>query len=821
MTLDATIPHEELGLDRGSIRETILDHLEHVRIRDHHSAGELDLFHAVAHAARARLADRWHRTRQRHWESGAKRVYYLSMEYLPGRLLRDALYNLGILEETRAAVSDLGYDLDLLFEEEDDPALGNGGLGRLASCFMDSMATLGIAAVGYGIRYEYGIFRQELVDGQQREQPDTWLAHGSPWEVPRTDLRYTVRYNGRVDCRTDTTGWTHFEWLDTDDVYAVAHDIAVPGYRNGVVNTLRLWKAVPVQEFDLDAFNAGNHDQSVVQRGFAENISRILYPNDTGPLGKELRLRQEYFFVSASLQDAVRRHLTRHGRLDDLPDRAVFQLNDTHPALSIAEMMRILIDEQRMEWERAWAITKRSFAYTNHTLLPEALETWPVHLLDRLLPRQLDLIREIDRRLREEVRRAYPSQPEREEAMAIVENRPQGHVRMANLSVVGSFSVNGVSELHSRLLRERMFPEMDAFFPGRFRNKTNGVTPRRWIQQCNPGLSALLDELLGDDRWVTDLSALGALEEHASDASFQERWRIVERENKVRLAQHLEALHGVRLDPDSLFDVQIKRIHEYKRQLLNLLHVVARYQEIKDGIVPEVPRTVIFGGKAASGYTRAKQIIHLINSVAEVVNADPEVHEHLKVFYVPNYRVSLAERLIPAADLSEQISCAGQEASGTGNMKFAMNGVLTIGTLDGANVEIRQAVGEDNIFIFGLTTEEVSRTLSEGYRPRVVYEQDEQVRRVVDAIAKGAFSLDEPGRFTPITDGLLQDGERYVHLADFRDYVDAQKRVERGYLDRADWTRRCILNSARMGRFSSDETIREYARDIWRVPVDR
>ncbi len=820
MTLDAKIPHRRLELDRDSIRESILDHLEHVRIRDQYSSEELDLFHAVANAARARLADRWHESRQRQWESGVKRVYYLSMEYLPGRLLRDSLYNLGILDATRAAVADLGYDLDALFDTEEDPALGNGGLGRLASCFLDSMATLGIAGTGYGIRYDYGIFRQLLVDGRQVEQPDAWLAHGTPWEVPRTDLSFTVRYNGRVEPRTDATGRTHFEWLDTDDVYAVAHDIPVPGFRNGVVNTLRLWKAVPVREFDLDAFNAGRHEQSVMQRGYAENISRILYPNDQTPQGRELRLRQEYFFVSASLQDAVRRHLGRWGSLDDLPDRAVFQLNDTHPALSVAEMMRILIDEHLMDWKRAWQITKRCFAYTNHTLLPEALETWPVHLLDRLLPRQLDLIREIDRRLREDLR-AGGNDDARVERVAIVEQRPQGHVRMANLSVVGSFSVNGVSKLHSRLLREQMFRDFDALYPGRFRNKTNGVTPRRWLLECNPGLSALFTEVIGSERWVTDLSALRKIEEHAGDAAFRERWRAIARANKVSLAEHLDALHGMKIDPDSIFDIQIKRIHEYKRQLLNLLHVVARYQEIKAGKLPAAPRTVIFGGKAASGYVRAKEIIHLVNSVANVVNADPQTRDHLRVYYVPNYRVSMAERLIPAADLSEQISCAGQEASGTGNMKLAMNGALTIGTLDGANIEIRDAVGEENIFIFGLTAEEVHETLSRGYQPARIYERDERLRGVLDAIAGGAFSPDEPRRFEGVAQALVSDGERYVHLADFESYVAAQRAVEALYTDADEWARRSILNSARMGPFSSDETIRDYARDIWGVPVER
>jgi starch phosphorylase len=821
MKLDLKIPHRRLGHDRESIRESILDHLEHVRVRDQHSVEELDLFHAVAAAARARMADRWHESRQRQWESGVKRVYYLSMEYLPGRLLRDSLYNIGILEETRAAVADLGHDLDALFDVEEDPALGNGGLGRLASCFLDSMATLGIAGTGYGIRYDYGIFRQLFSDGRQVEVPDAWLAHGTPWEVPRTDITFTIRYNGRVEPRTDATGRTHFEWLETDDVFAVAHDIPVPGFQNGVVNTLRLWKAVPVNEFDLDAFNAGRHEQSVVQRGYAENISRILYPNDHTPQGQELRLRQEYFFVSASLQDAVRRHLSRWGTLDDLPDGAVFQLNDTHPALAVAEMMRILIDEQLMDWKRAWQITKRCFAYTNHTLLPEALETWPVHLLDRLLPRQLDLIREIDRRLVEELRRTHPDDEATVNKMAIIERRPQGHVRMAHLSIVGSFSVNGVSKLHSRLLRERMFPEYDAFYPNRFRNKTNGVTPRRWLLECNPGLSALFTEVLGGRDWVTDMSQLRRIERYVDDAAFRDKWRSIARGNKERLALHLDEELGIRVDPASIFDIQIKRIHEYKRQLLNLLHVVMRYQEIKAGKLPPVPRTVIFGGKAASGYVRAKEIIHLINSVSRVINDDPEAREHLRVVYVPNYRVSMAERLIPAADLSEQISCAGQEASGTGNMKFAMNGALTIGTLDGANVEIRDAVGEDNIFIFGLTAEEVLETLSSGYRPGRIYDENESVRAVLDAVARGAFSSDEPRRFEPLMQALVCDGERYVHLADFEAYVAAQRAVEALYVDRDAWTKKSILNSARMGPFSSDETIRDYARDIWGVPVGR
>ncbi|MBZ0119719.1 MAG: glycogen/starch/alpha-glucan phosphorylase [Sandaracinaceae bacterium] len=818
MKLSATIPHETLGLDPEAFERSILDHLAHGRVRDQHDTRPLDLFHAVAYATRARVADRWHLTRQRQWDAGAKHVYYLSMEYLPGRLLRDSLYNIGALEAARAAVRKLGYDLDDLFEVEEDPALGNGGLGRLASCFLDSMATLGITAIGYGIRYDYGIFRQELVDGKQVERPDTWLRHGSPWEVARTDLRYSVRYNGRVEPRTDPAGRQIFEWHDTDDVYAIAYDVPIVGYKNGV-NTLRLWHAEPVNVFDLDAFNQGRHEQSVLHRGYAENISRILYPNDHTPAGHELRLRQEYFFVSASLQDAVRRHVARWGTLDDLPDRAVFQLNDTHPALAIAEMMRVLLDEHRTDWSRAWAITKRCFAYTNHTLLPEALETWPIHLLDKLLPRQLDLIQEIDRRLRDEVSRNHPGDDATIEKMAIVEHRPQGHVRMANLSIVGSFSVNGVSKLHSQLLRERMFPELDAFFPGRFRNKTNGVTPRRWIQQCNPELSALANEVVGSDAWVTDLEKLRVLEEHAEDSGFQDRWRAMKLARKRALIDFLEPHFGFRMDPDSIFDVQIKRIHEYKRQLLNLLHVVMRYQEIKAGATPQVGRTVIFAGKAASGYARAKQIIHLINSVAKVINADPDTRDVLRVYYVPNYRVSMAEKLIPAADLSEQISTAGQEASGTGNMKFAMNGALTIGTLDGANVEIRDAVGPENFFLFGLTTEEVFELVSTGYKPKEIYDRDAKVLAALDAIGLGTFSPDEPGRFREVAEALLAEGERYVHLADLASYLAAQREVEALYADREAWTGKSILNAARMAPFSSDATIRDYARDIWGVPI--
>ena len=817
MLLAAPVPDAPARMDRDSIRASIVEHLAHGRIRDQYRASPIDVMHAVAHAARDRLADRWLDCTKHQWDAGQKRVYYLSMEYLPGRLLRDSLANLGILDATRAALTDLGVDLDEVLEVEPDPGLGNGGLGRLASCFLDSMATLGIAGTGYGIRYDYGIFRQAIVNGQQNEEPDSWLLHGSPWEVIRSETTYRVRYGGHVVARKESNGQTMFSWEGTQDVLAEAHDVPIPGYRNNVVNTLRLWWPRPVTAFDLALFNAGDHAGSVSGRNTAEHISRVLYPNDSGPAGKELRLRQEYFFVSASLQDAVTRHLARWGTLDDLPEHNVFQLNDTHPALAVAEMMRILLDEHRFTWERAWAITHRSFAYTNHTLLPEALETWPVHMLDRMLPRQLDIIREIDRRLGNQIALLYPNDEERSAKMAIIERGPQPHVRMANLSIVGSFSVNGVSALHSRLLRENMFPELDAFFPNRFRNKTNGVTPRRWIEQCNPGLSALITDTIGTG-WVTHLDKLRALEAHAGDAAFQSHFATVKSQNKERLSAFLAREHGFEAPPSMLFDIQIKRIHEYKRQLLNLLHVVRRYLDLKAGKKPSVPRLVIIGGKAASAYDMAKRIIHLANAVASVVNADPEARDHLRVFFVPNYRVSLAEKLIPAADLSEQISTAGQEASGTGNMKLSMNGALTIGTLDGANVEIRDAVGAENIFIFGLTTEEVHARVAAGYVPSEIVEKEPRLKEVLDAIASGVFSPDEPARFKPIVDALVQS-DRFLLLADHASYWKAQSDVDAVHLDRAEWTRRAILNVARMGRFSSDATIRDYAKDIWGVPI--
>jgi starch phosphorylase len=809
----------DLGMDADALKLAIANHVEYTLGKDEYSVTPRDFFWATARAARDRMIDRWNKTQQGYYERDARRVYYLSMEYLLGRLLRDGLSNLGVLEETRAALANFGEDLDAICEQEHDPGLGNGGLGRLAACFLDSMATLGIPAMGYGIRYEYGIFRQTIVDGEQVEQPDNWLAYGSPWELSRPDHLFTIQFNGRVEPRLDERGDLVYEWVDTDDVIAMANDIPVPGYATDCVNTLRLWSAKATREFDITNFNRGDYVEAVRQKNATEDISRVLYPNDQVMQGKELRLKQEYFFVAATLQDAVRRHLKTHPTLDTLPDKAVFQLNDTHPALAVAELLRLLVDVHKLGWDRAWAIVTRSFAYTNHTLLPEALEKWPVWLMERTLPRHLQLIREIDRRLVAGARAQFPGNSELLRRISLFEEYGEKQVRMANLAVVGSFSVNGVSALHSRLLREGLFAEFDALYPGRFRNKTNGVTPRRWLLSCNPALARLVTDSVGG-AWPHRLADLAGLEAHVDDAAFRWKFRAAKRANKERLARLIERETGIVVDPASLFDVQVKRFHEYKRQLLNLLHVVHLYRAIKSGARKDVhPRTVIFAGKAAPGYERAKQIIRLVNGVADVVNRDPDVKGLLKVVFLPNYSVSLAETIIPAADLSEQISTAGMEASGTGNMKFAMNGALTIGTLDGANVEIRDAVGPENLFVFGLTVEQVAAIKGEGYDPRAYVAADEDLRGVLAAIGSAQpFAGGEASRYLPIVSSLLERDE-FLLLADFASYRDTHLAAEALYRDEEAWTRKAILNVARMGSFSSDVTIADYASDIWQIPV--
>jgi starch phosphorylase len=805
----------DLSMDREAIKRSFAQHVEYTLGKDEFSATQRDFFKSLALAARDRMFDRWNKTQQGYHQHDERRVYYLSMEYLLGRLLSDSLLNLGILDEARAALDELGIDLSEIAGIEDDPGLGNGGLGRLAACFLDSMATLGVPAIGYGLRYEFGIFRQEIAGGQQVEQPDNWLRYGTPWSVPRHELLFVVRFGGRVETTMGDDNLV-FRWVDTENVVAIANDIPVPGHRNDVVNTLRLWSAHASRELDISHFNRGDYFRAVEEKNASENLARVLYPNDQVAAGAELRLKQEYFFVSATLQDAIRRHRSGHAGLDDLPDKAVFQLNDTHPALAVAEMMRLLVDEDGMEWEHAWSITTRCFAYTNHTVLPEALETWPVSLVERVLPRHMQLVYEINRRLLDSVRAKFPDDPDRIRRMSIIDEGPPKKVRMAHLAIVGSFAVNGVSALHSRLLREKLFRDFAEIAPDKFHNETNGVTPRRWLRTCNAPLSELVTSAIGD-RWIDHLDELERLVPLANDSEFRRRWRQVKQANKQRLAAYLQRRLGIEVNEHSMYDVQIKRMHEYKRQLLNVLHVVALYQQLKARPAQRVPRTVLFAGKAAPGYQIAKQVIHLIHDVARVVNEDPDTAGRLQVVFVPNYSVSAAEVIIPGADLSEQISTAGMEASGTGNMKLSLNGALTIGTLDGANVEIRDAVGPDNIFIFGLTESEITDWRARGYDPREPFGADPVLRSVLDALASGMFSPDDPGRYRPVVDGLLHKGDPYFVLADFRAYRLAQLEVDGAYADEEEWTRKSILNVARMGRFSSDATIRGYARDIWKV----
>jgi starch phosphorylase len=810
---------DELPLDPSALRDSFVRHVQHSQGKHPVAATRLDHFMAVARTARDRMFDRWTRTWHRRERQQPKLVYYLSLEYLLGRLLEDGLINLGVHSEMREALGGLGIDLDQVVGQEPDPGLGNGGLGRLAACFLDSMATLGIAGMGYGIRYDYGIFRQEIVGGTQTEAPDVWLQHGNPWEIARPERIYKVRFGGRVIQYTGSSGRLTHEWIDTHDVLAMAYDVPVPGYRNNVVNTLRLWSAKATHDFDISYFNRGDYIKAVEEKFSTENISRVLYPNDQQPAGKELRLKQEYFLVSATLQDVLSRHLRYHPDLYNLHEQAIFQMNDTHPALAVAELMRVLVDEHGMPWDHAWSLTRRCCAYTNHTILPEALERWPVWLMERVLPRHLQLIYELNSWFLGEVKKRFPGDDERLRRMSLVEEGPERSVRMANLAVIGGSRVNGVSELHSHLLRERLFRDFYELEPTKFINQTNGVTPRRWLLKCNPGLAQLITSRIGEG-WVTDLDQLERLVPLASDPEFQVEWQRVKRENKERLANLLKRQFGVELDPTHLVDAQIKRFHEYKRQLLNILHVVSLYLTYRQKPPHEaVPRTFIFAGKAAPGYDMAKRIIHLINSVAQVVNHDIAVRPFLRVIFVPNYGVTLAEHIIPATDVSEQISTAGMEASGTGNMKFALNGALTIGTLDGANIEIRDAVGESNMFLFGLTADEVISAREGSHDPQQVYYAEPLLRAALDAVSSGMFSPEEPGRFKPVVDSLLYGADHYMVLADFLSYVHCHRSIEMAYYDKAGWTRRSILNVAHMGRFSSDRTVLGYARDVWGVYV--
>jgi starch phosphorylase len=807
-------------MDAQSLKWSYQDHIEFTLAKNQYTTTDFDRFTAAALTVRDRLIERWMRTQDTYYDKDAKRVYYLSMEFLIGRSLGNALVNLDLYEELRQAFEELGVDFDEIREVEWDAGLGNGGLGRLAACFLDSMATLGLPAYGYGIRYEYGIFHQRIKRGYQVEQPDNWLRYGNPWEIARPQTMYPVQFYGRVIQYTDRRGRIVSEWLDATEVMAMAFDTPVPGYRTDTVNTLRLWSARATREFDFREFNEGDYIAAVRSKNESETISKVLYPNDNRVSGKELRLKQEYFFVSASLQDIVRRYKKAHDSMDQFADKVAIQLNDTHPAIAVAELMRLLVDGERMEWEPAWELTRACFGYTNHTVMPEALETWSVDLLGAVLPRHLQIIYEINHRFLQRVRAKYPNDHARTSRMSIIQEPTVGSgsklVRMAHLAIVGSHSVNGVSALHTDILRKSLFRDFDETFPGLFNNKTNGITQRRWLALCNPALAELITERIGDG-WARDLDQLRMLEPVAEDAEFRRLWRAAKRTNKRRLGSLIKRERNVTPDFDSIFDVQIKRLHDYKRQLLNALHVVALYNEIRDNPDADiVPRTVIFGGKAAPGYARAKLTIKLINSIADVVNNDPAVRNLLKVVFMPNYNVSLAEKIIPGADLSEQISTAGFEASGTGNMKFALNGALTIGTLDGANIEIKEEVGDENIFMFGLTAEEVA-ALKPTYVPRAYYERSPALKLALDMIRDGYFSPLDADLFDPIVTFLLDEGDPFMVLADFDAYVACQRRVSEMFRDTEEWTRRSIKNVAASGRFSSDRTIREYANEIWNL----
>ena len=809
--------HDEVA----AFKADILRHLTFTLARDTTTAIRMDWWLATCFALRDRVLERFLHTQGVHAQANARRVYYLSLEYLMGRLLRNNLCNLGQLEVAREALRGLGKDLDDVMDEENDMGLGNGGLGRLAACFLDSLATMDLPAIGYGIHYEFGLFRQTFVAGRQVEEADNWLARGTPWKIRRPEYQVRVPLYGRVEMGIDDRGNFAPHLVGTQDLIGIPWDIPIVGLGGSTVNFLRLWESKATTEFDFRAFDQGDYVDAVRSRIAGETVSKVLYPNDSKAEGKELRLVQQIFFVSCSLQDVLRRHRRRNDGWSNLADKAAIQLNDTHPAIAVAELMRLLVDVERLPWDDAWSLTTRIFNYTNHTLLPEALETWSVELMGRVLPRHLQIIYEINRRFLEEVEQRWPGDGERKAELSLIGEGPVRTVRMAHLAIVGSAKVNGVAELHTRLLRAHLLRGFDELTPGKIVNMTNGITPRRWLRACNPGLSALCDEVAGPG-WDRDLGKLRALEKVADDRSFQARFLGVKRDNKVRLAEVILRTCQVDVNPDSLFDVQIKRLHEYKRQHLNLLHILTLYRRLlNDPEADIVPRTFIFGAKAAPGYAMAKHIIHAINRVAAAVNADARVRGRIKVVFLPDYRVSLAEQIIPAADLSEQISTAGKEASGTGNMKLALNGALTIGTLDGANVEILEEVGKDNIFIFGLDVDGVADLRARGYDPRAVAEADPELKAVLDWLVSDYFTPEQPGALAPVVQGLLDGGDPFLALADYRAYVDTQDRVAEAFRDRRKWAKMAILNTARMGKFSSDRTIGEYAREIWRVKAIR
>ena len=805
-----------------ALKRNILHHVLSFQGSDPERVRQSDVYMALAYTLRDIMTEKWISTQSLYYEKEKKRVYYLSLEFLIGRSLSNSMLNLGIWEPVKAAVEELGFDLADLVEEEEDAALGNGGLGRLAACFMDSIATLKIPAYGYGIYYEYGLFNQQLIDGYQVETPDNWLRYGSPWTFERKQPVYPVHFYGRLSTSQDEDGNYRVQWVDTDDVVAIPCDILVPGYNNGHVINMRLWAARASRELDLKYFSKGDYIGAVTSKVSSETISKVLYPPDHNLAGMELRLKQQYFFVAATFHDIMRRFKKKYKTFDKFSKCIAIQLNDTHPAIAIPELMRLLMDEEGLTWEKAWNICINTFAYTNHTLMPEALEKWNVDMIGRVLPRHLQIIYEINQRFLDLVKVQYPGDRNRLQRMSIIEEGPVKKVRMAHLAIIGSHSVNGVAELHTRLLRENIFPEYDTFYPGKFNSKTNGITPRRWLLQANPGLAKLISGKVGPS-WITDLDKLRGLEQFADDSYFKKSWQDVKLANKKRLAELIGKRCGVVVNPESMFDVQVKRIHEYKRQLLNCLHVIKRYQQlVRDPDQDRVARTVIFAGKAAPSYWKAKRIIKLITSVAEVVNNDPRIGNKLKVVFLPNYNVSMAEIIMPGADLSEQISTAGTEASGTGNMKFSLNGALTIGTLDGANIEILEEVGQENIFIFGMTAEEAEyEHIHISRPPQMVCDENPVVAAVLDSIRNGSFSRGDREMFQALIDSLMDPHDPYLLLRDFESYLDCQDRVDEAYKDQSHWTEMSILNVARMGKFSTDRTIRQYAEEIWGVPVEK
>ncbi|HYP29829.1 MAG TPA: glycogen/starch/alpha-glucan phosphorylase [Blastocatellia bacterium] len=806
------------SIDITSFQETICRYARYTLGKKVEELSDRDLFLAVTMAVRERLIDVMKETEERYREAGAKRLYYLSMEFLMGRSLDNNLYNLGIHDLCREALLSMGYDLDEVEAKEPDAALGNGGLGRLAACFLDSLATLGMPGCGYGINYEYGLFKQEIQNGYQKEKPDHWLEYGNPLEIHRPDEKCKVQVYGRIEYYQKPDGSYSSRWVDWKEVIGIPYDMPVVGFGGRTVNYLRLYTARSSHEFDMEIFNQGDYVKAVEQKIATETISKVLYPSDSVKAGKELRLLQEYFLVACAIKDIIRKYLNEHTGFEDFPSRVAIQLNDTHPSLAVVELMRTLLDEQGLEWNEAWEITQATLGYTNHTLLPEALERWPVSLFEHLLPRHLQIIQEIDRRFLARVSEAFPGDEARQKRMSIIDPAGERQVRMAHLAMVGSHSVNGVAALHSELIKTSLASDFYDLWPEKFNNKTNGVTQRRWLLKANPRLAALITRMIGPD-WITELDRLRGLETYADAPQFQREFANIKLANKERLAGVIRNTTDLIVDPNSLFDIQVKRVHEYKRQLLNCMRIIHEYLcLVEDGKQPTVPRTYIFAGKAAPSYWAAKNIIKLINNLGEVINNDRRVDGLIKVVFIPDYRVSLAECIIPAADLSEQISTAGMEASGTGNMKFAMNGALTIGTLDGANIEIKEEVGEENIFIFGLKAEEIREMrAAHAYSPRAYYQSDPDLKRVMDALNSDLFCRDEPDLFDWIYHSILDNGDYYFHLADLPSYIEAQERVGREFNQADVWARKAILNVARVGKFSSDRTILEYAKDVWGI----